>query len=69
VTVRDRSSRQPETIDLRRAVDLLIARPDVDQRRLAYVGINYGAAMGGLLAGVEDRIKAYDAPMVCQARL
>jgi hypothetical protein len=31
----------------------------VDRRRLAYVGISYGAAMGGLLAGVEDRIKAY----------
>jgi pimeloyl-ACP methyl ester carboxylesterase len=31
----------------------------VDRRRLAYVGVSYGAAMGGLLAGVEHRIKAY----------
>jgi dienelactone hydrolase len=46
-------------VDLRRAVDLLAARPDVDRRRLAYVGVSYGAAMGGLLAAVEHRIKAY----------
>ena len=58
-TPKDRDEQIQLIVDLRRAVDLLIARPDVDQRRLAYVGINYGAAMGGLLAGVEDRIKAY----------
>jgi hypothetical protein len=38
---------------------VLTARPDVDASRLAYVGISYGAAMGGLLAGVEHRIRAY----------
>jgi uncharacterized protein len=58
-TLKDRDEQIQLIIDLRRAVDLLIARPDVDRRRLAYVGISYGAAMGGLLAGVEDRIKAY----------
>jgi cephalosporin-C deacetylase-like acetyl esterase len=46
-------------VDLRRAVDLLVARPDVDTARLAYYGVSYGAAMGGLLAGVEHRLKAY----------
>jgi cephalosporin-C deacetylase-like acetyl esterase len=46
-------------IDLRRGVDLLIARDDVDPERLAYVGYSYGAAMGGLLAGIEPRIKAF----------
>ena len=46
-------------MDLRRAVDLLAARPEVDRRRPAYVGVSYGAAMGGLLAGVEGRLKAY----------
>ena len=46
-------------IDLRRGVDLLIAREDVDPQRLAYVGYSYGAAMGGLLAGMEPRIKAF----------
>lgn len=46
-------------IDLRRGVDLLIARADVDPERLAYVGYSYGAAMGGLFAGLEPRIKAF----------
>jgi hypothetical protein len=30
-------------------VDVLAARPDVDRRRLDYVGIGYSAAMGGLV--------------------
>jgi uncharacterized protein len=46
-------------IDLRRGVDLLITREDVDPQRLAYIGYSYGGAMGGLLAGIEPRIKAY----------
>jgi dienelactone hydrolase len=58
-TPKDRDEQIQLIIDLRRAVDLLIARPDVDADRLAYAGISYGAAMGGLLAGVEDRITAY----------
>lgn len=46
-------------VDLRRGVDLLSARQDVDPKRLAYIGYSYGAAMGGLLAGIEPRIKAF----------
>lgn len=45
--------------DVRRAVDVLAARPDVDPRRLGYVGHSYGATFGGVVAGVEKRIKAY----------
>jgi dienelactone hydrolase len=46
-------------VDLQRAVDLLLARRDVDPGRLAYVGGSYGGAMGALLAGVERRLKTY----------
>lgn len=46
-------------IDQRRAIDILAARPEVDPGRMAYYGISFGGAMGGLLAGVEDRLKAY----------
>ena len=46
-------------IDLQRAVDLLASRSDVDGNRLGYVGHSYGAIMGGVLAGIETRIKAY----------
>jgi len=58
-TARDREEQIQLIVDLRRAVDLLLARPDVDSQRLAYVGFSYGGAMGGLLAGVEDRLQAY----------
>jgi len=46
-------------IDLRRGVDLLAARPDVDAKRLGFVGFSFGADLGGILAGVERRIKAF----------
>jgi dienelactone hydrolase len=46
-------------LDLRRAIDILEQRPEVDPDRLAYFGVSWGASMGGLLAGIEDRIVAY----------
>jgi dienelactone hydrolase len=46
-------------VDLQRAVDLLLARRDVDPARLAYVGRSYGGAMGALLAGVDRRFKTF----------
>ena len=58
-TPKDRDEQIQLIVDLRRAVDLLVARPDVNKEQLAYFGVSYGAAMGGLLAGVEDRLKAY----------
>lgn len=56
---RDRDDQIQLTIDLRRGVDLLLARPDVAKDRLAFSGRSYGGAQGGVLAGVEKRIKAY----------
>src|SRR5687767_4990273 len=44
--------------DLQAAVDVLRARPNVDDERIAYLGISYGGAMGALFAGIERRIKA-----------
>ena len=43
--------------DLQRAVDLLVARPDVDASRIGYMGISYGGAMGALFVGIERRLK------------
>ncbi|MBM3135283.1 MAG: DUF3471 domain-containing protein [Chloroflexi bacterium] len=59
MTEQDRREQVQLIVDLRRGIDLLLSRPDVDPERLAYVGTSYGGAMGGLLAGVEDRLKAY----------
>ena len=43
--------------ELQRAVDLLVARPDVDASRLGYIGVSYGGAMGALFVGIERRLK------------
>lgn len=58
-TPQDRDEQIQLIIDLRRGVDLLTTHPNVDARRIGYIGYSYGAAMGGLLSGVEPRIKAY----------
>lgn len=51
---------QIQTItDLRRGLDLLVSRPEVDPARLAYVGHSLGATVGGTLAGIEKRPIAY----------
>ena len=59
MTEADSAEQVQLVVDLRRAVDVLLARPDVDPARLAYTGRSYGGAMGALLAGVERRLKAY----------
>lgn len=45
--------------DLRRAVDVLMQRKDVDPNRIGYVGHSLGATWGGPLAAVEKRIKVF----------
>ena len=58
-TPQDREEQIQLMVDLRRAVDLLTQHEKVDASRVGYVGYSYGAAMGGLLAGIEPRIRAY----------
>ncbi len=51
--------RVQQILDMRRGADLLLARGDVDAKRLAYVGHSYNAATGGFLAGIDKRFKAF----------
>jgi uncharacterized protein len=44
-------------LDLRRGIDLLLARPDVDPKRLAYVRHSFGAQWGSILSAVDKRMK------------
>jgi dienelactone hydrolase len=44
--------------DLRRSVDYLETRPDIDAGRLAYYGISWGAVQGPIMITVENRFKA-----------
>ena len=53
----DRDIEIQAVIDLRRGIDLLLARPDVDPERLAYVGHSYGAQWGSILSAVDKRMK------------
>ncbi len=46
-------------VDMRRGADLLLARKDVDPRRMAYVGHSYNAVVGGFLSGLDKRFKAF----------
>jgi dienelactone hydrolase len=48
-----------ETIEVRRALDLLLSQPNIDHKRVGYVGHDYGAMYGSLMAGVEKRVKTY----------
>jgi len=48
-----------QEIELRRAVDFLLSQPEVDPERLGYVGHDYGAMYGGMLAGTDPRLKTY----------
>ena len=45
-------------IDLRRGIDLLLARPDIDPDRIGFVGHSLGALFGAVLAGVDRRLAA-----------
>jgi len=43
--------------DLGRSIDYLETRPEIDGKKLAYEGLSWGASLGALLPGVEERIK------------
>ncbi len=41
--------------ELRRALDILLAEPGIDKKRVAYVGHDFGMMYGAVLAGVDHR--------------
>jgi dienelactone hydrolase len=47
-----------DVVAVRRAVDLLAARKDVDPKRIGFVGWSAGSHTGAILAGVEPRLHA-----------
>jgi dienelactone hydrolase len=57
---RERDLTAQTVVDLRRGVDLLASLPQVDAKRIGFVGYSSGAKIGAILAGVEPRIHAYD---------
>lgn len=43
--------------DLRRAIDFIETRKELDQKRIGYYGISLGGIIGTVFCGVENRIK------------
>jgi dienelactone hydrolase len=44
--------------EVRRAVDYLETRPEIDKNKLAYLGVSQGSADGVIFTALEDRFKA-----------
>lgn len=44
--------------DLRRSIDYLETRPDIDTRRLAFFGVSWGGRMAPVMLALERRFKA-----------
>jgi dienelactone hydrolase len=55
----DVANTEKELAELRRAMDVLFSIPGVDRKRVAFVGHDFGAMFGALMAGVDRRAKAY----------
>jgi cephalosporin-C deacetylase-like acetyl esterase len=48
-----------QVVDLRRGLDLLLSRPDVDTGRIAYVGHSWNAGTGAILDAIDKRFAAF----------
>src|SRR5437660_12656497 len=48
-----------QVIDMRRGVDLLTARRDVDPKRIGFVGHSCNAGVGALMSGLDRRFNEY----------
>ncbi len=58
-TETDRQLITGQVIELRRAIDFLLTQQSVDPNRLGFVGHDYGAMYGGILAGIDPRLKTF----------
>lgn len=50
---------QEETIDLRRGLDLLLQRTDIDPKRVAFVGHSLGTVAGSVLDAIDKRFETF----------
>jgi dienelactone hydrolase len=48
-----------QVIEVRRALDLLLSQPNIDTKRIGFVGHDYGAMYGSLVGGIEKRVKTF----------
>jgi hypothetical protein len=55
---KDRQQVIDQTIDLRRTIDVLLMQPGIDNKRIVFVGHDYGAMFGSIMAGIDKRVIA-----------
>ena len=55
-TEQDREEAIQTVVDARRAIDVLVARSDVDRTRVGYYGFSYGAWLGTITAAIDKRV-------------
>jgi dienelactone hydrolase len=48
-----------EVVEMRRGVDFLVSRDEVDPSRLGYVGFSWGASLGAIFSAVERRVSSF----------
>ncbi len=54
---RTREMMSQTVFDLRRALDFLATRPEVDTSRIGFFGISLGGIIGTIFCGVDDRVR------------
>jgi len=57
-SVEDRELIMVQSKEVRRAVDFLETRPEIDKARLGYLGVSAGTAYGVIYTALEERLKA-----------
>jgi pimeloyl-ACP methyl ester carboxylesterase len=55
----DKAQAVHQVTEIRRAMDLLLAQPNLDLKRVAYVGHDFGAMYGMIASGLDPRAKTY----------
>jgi dienelactone hydrolase len=55
----DRAGIVQEVKEMRRGIDFLVSRPEVDPTRLAYVGFSWGGSLGAIFSAVERRVHSF----------
>ncbi len=56
-SIQSRNLYVQDSQDMRRAIDYLQTRDDIDTEKLAYVGLNWGAQMGSVMIATENRLR------------
>jgi predicted esterase len=58
-TPADKDGIAQEVVEMRRGVDFLVSRDEVDPSRLGYVGFSWGASLGAIFSAVERRVSSF----------